>query len=78
MAKAVVIAVVLLAAGAVWGADGQALATEKEKTSYAVGVQMGRDMRRYQMNLDPNVVARGFRDAYQGGKLLLSDQEYRR
>ena len=74
-AKAVVVAWIVLAAGVVWGADNLTLSTEKEKTSYAMGAQMGRDMRRYQMNLDPDAVAKGFRDAYQGGRLLLSDQE---
>jgi len=74
-AGAVVVAVMLFFAGIVRGADGQTLSTEKDKTSYAVGAQMGSDMRRYQMNLDPDLVAKGFRDAYQGGKLLLSDQE---
>jgi FKBP-type peptidyl-prolyl cis-trans isomerase FklB len=74
-ARAVVTAMVVLAAGVVCGADGQTLRTEKEKTSYAVGVQMGMDMKRYRMDLDPDVVAKGFRDAYTGGKLLLNDRE---
>jgi FKBP-type peptidyl-prolyl cis-trans isomerase FklB len=74
-AKAVIIAGVVLAAGVVYGADGQTLRTEKEKTSYAVGVQMGMDMKKYRMDVDPDVVAKGFRDAYTGGKLLLNDRE---
>jgi len=72
-AATVIIAGIALAAGVVWGQT--TLTTEKEKTSYAVGAQMGADMRRLQMNLDPDTVARGFRDAYQGGRLLLTDQE---
>ena len=74
-AKAVIIAGVVLAAGVVYGADGQTLRTEKEKTSYAVGVQMGMEMKKYRMDVDPDVVAKGFRDAYTGGKLLLNDRE---
>jgi FKBP-type peptidyl-prolyl cis-trans isomerase FklB len=73
--KAAIITAVVLAAGAVYGADGQTLRTEKEKTSYAVGVQMGTDMRKFHMDLDPDVVAKGFRDAYTGGKLILNDRE---
>ena len=65
----------VLAAGVVYGADGQTPRTEREKTSYAVGVQMGMDMKKYRMDLDPDVVAKGFRDAYTGGKLLLNDRE---
>ena len=78
-AGAVVVAGMVFFAGIVRGADGQTLSTEKDKTSYAVGAQMGSDMRRYQMNLDPDMVAKGFRHAYQGGKLLLvADQELSR
>ncbi len=74
-AKAVIIAAVVCASGVVYGADGQTLRTDKEKTSYAVGAQMGMDMKKYRMDVDPDVVAKGFRDAYTGGKLLLNDQE---
>lgn len=74
-AKAVVIAVMVLASGAVCAADGQTLRTEKEKTSYVVGAQMGMDMKKYRMDVDPDVVAKGFRDAYTGGKLLLNDRD---
>jgi FKBP-type peptidyl-prolyl cis-trans isomerase len=72
---AVVVAGIALLACAASGAYGQTLRTDQEKTSYAVGVQMGRDMKRYGMSLDPDAVARGFRDAYQGGRLALSEQE---
>jgi FKBP-type peptidyl-prolyl cis-trans isomerase FklB len=74
-AKAVIVAGVVLAAGVVYGADGQTLKTQKEKTSYAVGAQMGMDMKKYRMDVDPDAVAKGFRDAYTGGKLLLNDRE---
>jgi FKBP-type peptidyl-prolyl cis-trans isomerase FklB len=67
--------VAVLMAGMVYGADDQILRTEKEKTSYVIGAQMGADMRHYGMEVDPDVVARGFRDAYSGRKLLLSDQQ---
>ena len=58
-----------------YGADDQALKTEKEKRSYAIGAQVGGDMKRFGMEVDPDLVAKGFRDAYSGGKLLLSDQQ---
>jgi FKBP-type peptidyl-prolyl cis-trans isomerase FklB len=74
-AKALIVVVAVFMSGMVYGADDQILRTEKEKTSYAVGVQMGTDMRHYGVEVDPDVVARGFRDAYSGGKLLLNDQQ---
>ncbi len=74
-ARALIIAGVMLAAGVVYGADIQTLKTEKEKTSYAMGAQMGTDMKKYRMDVDPDVVAKGFRDAYTGEKLLLNDRD---
>jgi FKBP-type peptidyl-prolyl cis-trans isomerase FklB len=62
-------------AAAAYAAEDQLLTTEKEKNSYAVGVQTGTDMRHFGMDVDPDLVARGFRDAYSGRKLLLTDQQ---
>jgi len=58
-----------------YAAYGQALKTDKEKASYAVGAQMGAEMRHYRMDLDPDVVAKGFKDAYSGGQLLLNESQ---
>jgi len=51
------------------------LKTPKEKLSYVIGVQIGSDFKGQKMELDPDIVARGMKDAIAGGKLLLSDQE---
>jgi FKBP-type peptidyl-prolyl cis-trans isomerase FklB len=74
-AKALTVVVAGLMAGMVYGAADQVLRTEKEKTSYAIGAQTGADMRHFGMEVDPDLVARGFRDAYSGRKLLLNDQQ---
>jgi FKBP-type peptidyl-prolyl cis-trans isomerase len=74
-AGALILVIALLATGIAYSADDQPLRTEKEKTSYAVGAQTGADMRQFGMDVDPDLVARGFRDAYSGRKLLLSDQQ---
>ncbi len=73
--KVVTVVVAVFMAGMVYGADDQILRTEKEKTSYAIGAQTGADMRHFGVEVDPDVVARGFRDAYSGKKLLLNDQQ---
>ena len=74
-AGALILLFVLFMAVTVNAADDQMLTTEKEKNSYAVGVQTGTDMRHFGMDVDPDLVARGFRDAYSGRKLLLTDQQ---
>ncbi len=51
------------------------LKTQKEKTSYAVGVQIGNGLKRQELPVDPAILARGLRDAMNGAKLALTDDE---
>jgi FKBP-type peptidyl-prolyl cis-trans isomerase FklB len=59
------------------GAAGPAssgLKTLKERSSYALGVDIGRDFKQHGLDLDPNLVARGLADAM-NGKNAMSDKE---
>jgi FKBP-type peptidyl-prolyl cis-trans isomerase FklB len=51
------------------------LKTQKEKTSYAVGVNIGSGLKRQELPVDPAILARGLRDAMTGAKLALTDDE---
>jgi FKBP-type peptidyl-prolyl cis-trans isomerase FklB len=51
------------------------LKTEKDKASYALGMNIGSGMRRQEVPVDPAIVARGLKDAMTGSKMLLTDQE---
>lgn len=51
------------------------LATQKDKLSYAFGMNFGRNMRKDSIDVDPNILLRGLTDALAGGKLLLTDAE---
>jgi len=51
------------------------LKTDKDKTSYAIGLSIGRGLQRDSVDFDPNIVARGLKDALAGGKPLLTDDE---
>jgi FKBP-type peptidyl-prolyl cis-trans isomerase FklB len=51
------------------------LITDKEKASYAVGVDIGRNLKQQEIELDPAAAARGLLDFLSSQKLLLSDQE---
>ncbi len=74
------IAIVVLAFG-VWasGASAQdapaALKTQKEKLSYAIGMEMGKGVKAQELDVDPDLVSRGLKDAISGGKSLMSDDE---
>lgn len=51
------------------------LKNEKEKFSYAVGMSLGVNFRRQQVEVDPNVLAQGLKDMLSGNKHLLTDEE---
>lgn len=52
-----------------------ALTTDKEKQSYALGMNIGRGLSRQGVDVDPAIVARGLRDTLEGAKPLLTDSE---
>ena len=51
------------------------LDTPKEKASYAIGLNIGRSMKKDEVEVDPEAVAKGIKDALSGAKPLLSDEE---
>ncbi len=53
------------------------LTTQKEKASYALGMNIAMSLRSQGVDAetDPNIVAQGLKDALAGGKLLLTEQE---
>jgi len=51
------------------------LSTEKQKVSYALGMGLGKNLKRDSVEVDPAIILRGLKDALAGGKLLLTDEE---
>lgn len=51
------------------------LKTQREKASYALGMNIGSGFKRQEIPVDPALVARGLRDAMNGAKPLLSEDE---
>jgi FKBP-type peptidyl-prolyl cis-trans isomerase len=51
------------------------LKTQKDRESYAMGVELARNWKRQLIDIDPDIVLRGIKDALAGDKLLLSDDE---
>jgi FKBP-type peptidyl-prolyl cis-trans isomerase FklB len=52
-----------------------ALKTQKDKASYAIGLNIGRGLHRDSVDVDPAILSRGLRDGLSGGKTLLTDEE---
>ena len=53
------------------------LKTDAEKQSYAMGMNLGTNLHRQGITLNPALVARGLKDAQAGGKTLLTEDEAR-
>jgi len=53
------------------------LKTDFEKQSYAMGMNLGLGLHHQGMTLDPALVARGMKDAMNGGKTALTEEEAR-
>lgn len=54
-----------------------ALNSDKDKLSYALGVDLGNQLRKLSIDVDPSVFAKGLGDAISGGKSLLTEEEVR-
>jgi len=54
-----------------------ALTTQKDKFSYALGMNLGTSLRKQSVAVDPAILARGLRDALAGGKTALTEDQAR-
>jgi FKBP-type peptidyl-prolyl cis-trans isomerase len=51
------------------------LKTQSQKSSYAIGMNIGKNLKRDSVEVDPAILVRGLKDALAGNKLLLTDEE---
>ena len=66
----------MLALPALAGAqEAPALTTDKDKLSYAMGMDLGQQLKTQSVDVDPALFARGLADALSGGKTLLTQEE---
>jgi FKBP-type peptidyl-prolyl cis-trans isomerase len=65
---------VAVAAGA---QDTPSLNSQKEKLSYALGMDLGKQLQKQSVDVDPTIFSKGFSDGLSGGKTLLTDEEVR-
>jgi len=53
------------------------LPTQKEKFSYALGMNIGSNLRRQSVPVDPDILLRGLKDSLAGNQTLLTEEEER-
>ncbi|HEX8880238.1 MAG TPA: FKBP-type peptidyl-prolyl cis-trans isomerase [Candidatus Acidoferrum sp.] len=51
------------------------LETPKDKLSYSIGMNIGKSLKRDNVDVDPDLLLRGVKDVLGGGTLLMTDQE---
>ncbi|HWS15446.1 MAG TPA: FKBP-type peptidyl-prolyl cis-trans isomerase [Candidatus Methylomirabilis sp.] len=68
---------VIALSGAVFAADVPELAGDKEKLSYGIGMDIGGNLKRQAIEVNPDLLTKGFNDSYSGGKTMLTEEEAR-
>jgi FKBP-type peptidyl-prolyl cis-trans isomerase FklB len=66
---------VLFLVGLVNAQETPVLKNQKEKVSYIIGMDIGNNLKRQSIDIEPAALARGIKDALAGGKPLLDEQE---
>ena len=68
---------VVALSGASFAADVPELKTDKEKISYSIGMDIGGNLKRGSVEVDPDLLAKGLKDSYGGGKTILTEEQAR-
>jgi FKBP-type peptidyl-prolyl cis-trans isomerase len=63
--------------GASFASDAPELKGDKEKISYSIGMDIGGNLKRGSVEVDPDMLAKGLKDSYVGGKTLLTEEQAR-
>jgi FKBP-type peptidyl-prolyl cis-trans isomerase FklB len=76
MKKLIVVAIVLsLFSGEIIAQNKRTPKTKKEKISYSIGVNLGKDFKRQGIALDQGLFAQGIKDALSGSKTTMTDDD---
>ena len=73
--KMIVILGILFLVSQVYGQEKLALKNQKERVSYIIGMDIGSNLKKQSIDVDPNILAKGMKDALYGEKPLLTEQE---
>ncbi|HEY7528480.1 MAG TPA: FKBP-type peptidyl-prolyl cis-trans isomerase [Candidatus Deferrimicrobiaceae bacterium] len=68
---------VVLFAGQAFGEEAVVLKTQKDKVSYGIGMNIGKNLQRDAVDVDADLLSRGLKDALSGGKTLMTEEEYK-
>ena len=66
---------IVLVAGCVNAGDNTALKSEKDKVSYSIGLNIGNNFKSQSVDINPDILAKGVKDALSGSKSLMTEKE---
>lgn len=73
--RLVIIVCLALAASPVFAGEKLELKTQKDKVSYAIGLDVGNGLKKNEVDVDPDIVAKAIKDILSGNKPLMTEQE---
>ena len=62
-------------AGQAFAEEQPVLKDQKDKVSYSIGTDIANNLKKQSIDVDPDLLARGIKDAYSGSKPLLTEKE---
>jgi FKBP-type peptidyl-prolyl cis-trans isomerase FklB len=76
-ARIIIILCIALAASPAMAGEKKELKNQMDKVSYAIGLDMGNNLKKNEIEVDPDILARAIKDVFSGSKPLMTDQEAR-
>jgi FKBP-type peptidyl-prolyl cis-trans isomerase FklB len=73
--RLIIIVCMALATGPVFAGEKVELKTQKDKISYAIGLDVGNGLKKNEVDVDPDIVAKAIKDVMSGNKPLMTEQE---
>ncbi len=71
----VILGILLILAGLVNAQEKPVLKDQKDKVSYILGTDIGNNLKKQSISVNPKILAKGIEDALAGAKPLLTDKE---
>ena len=73
--KLIVVLGILFLVSQVSAEENLVLKNQKDKVSYIIGMEMGKNFKQQSIDIDPDILTRGIKDVFSGGKPLLTEEE---
>jgi FKBP-type peptidyl-prolyl cis-trans isomerase FklB len=75
MNKFLAILSIFLLTSVVYAEGNSVLKTEKDRISYSIGMDIGNNFKKQSLDIDPDILTKGIKDALSGSKPLMTEQE---